>query len=93
MNLVISSLVVWKLTIMFMRYDGPLDSVKYLRDFVNKIQSALGKKLLNFDCYFCLSTVVALLLSLFFYDGLNILYYGLAMATLAYVPYIVFDEG
>lgn len=58
----LSALAIWKLTLMLQDFDGPLDIVKIFREWVESHQTK--RKLLNFDCFFCLSMVVALPLAI-----------------------------
>lgn len=51
---------VWKFTVLIQDYDGPLDSIYYLRTQLQKLGS-----LVNIDCFFCFSTVVAVAPSLY----------------------------
>jgi len=75
---------VWKLTWMLQDYDGPLDIIKRFRETTNKLQKRAGRKLLNFECFFCLSTVVAIPLAFYLADGWDILVYWFGIAGVAW---------
>lgn len=59
MELLLSVLAVWKISAMLMDYDGPLNIIKVWREFIDSRQRKHNKFLLNFDCMFCISVIIA----------------------------------
>ena len=85
MELILSVLAVWKISAMLMEYDGPLNSFKVWREFIDKRQRKYIRFLLNFDCFFCFSTVIALPFGFYLADGWDVIVYWMAIAGLAYI--------
>lgn len=79
----LSTLSIWKISIMVMQYDGPLLTFKRFRSFVDKRQTK--HKLLDFNCIFCFSTVIAFPFALYLADGWPILIYWFGLAGAAYL--------
>lgn len=74
-------LAIFKVTVMLIDFDGPLDIVKKLRDFIIRSNT----KLLNMECFFCLSTVVALPVAFLLADGSNIVLYCFGLSGGAFL--------
>ena len=74
---------------MLMEYDGPLDSVKFIRESIQNIQGVLGKELLNFDCFFCFSTVVAIPFATF---SPNFILYWFALSGIALLINAIYER-
>lgn len=88
MDIILSSLAVWKISEMLMNYAGPLDIIFYLRKFIELLQNKLGKKFLNFDCMFCFSTAVSIPFSVALTSGWNIIVYWMAISAIAYIIHL-----
>lgn len=82
--LVLSVFAVQKITLMFMEFDGPFNTVKIFREAVTKLQTE-NVKALNFECFFCLSTVITIPFALYVANGpveFVIYWFGIAGAAL-----------
>jgi hypothetical protein len=86
---ILASIAIFKITVMFMEYDGPLDCIKIFRETINRFQTK--RKALNFECFFCLSTVVAFPFALA-YSGWDILLYWFALSGIALFIDLVYER-
>ena len=76
----LSILAVFKLTVMLMDFNGPLNVFDELR--------GINQNFINFDCFFCLSTTVALPFALIHWHDFFVYWFGIAGgATLLNVIY------
>lgn len=76
------SLAIFKLTLLFMDFNGPLDIIFYFRKYTEKV--------LKFDCFFCLSTVIALPFALV-YQPHNFITYWFGFAGAALIINAIYE--
>lgn len=82
----LAAFAVFKITVTLMDYDGPLNLVRYIRNKLYKIQQ---DKILNFDCFFCLSTIVSLP---FGFLGQNFILTWLSVAGISLIINTVYEK-
>lgn len=73
--------------------DGPLDIFKNVRWWLDRRQS--DYQLIAFECFHCLSTVLALPFAIYLSDGWDIIIYWFALAggaSLINLIYLRFDD-
>lgn len=92
MTFLLSALAVWKLSVMLMDYNGPLDIIKIPRDFIDKLQKRHDRELLSFDCFFCFSTVVSIPFAVYIANGWESVGYWLAISAVAYFLNLVAEK-
>lgn len=75
---VLAAFAVWKVTATLLDYDGPLNAIKWVREAIAEADDT--RTLLNFECFFCMSTIVALPAAVLLAEGwaIPIMWFGLA---------------
>lgn len=82
-EVLLSGFAVWKITESIMNYSGPFNSLHYLRLLIRYLR--LDDKLLNIDCFFCLSTIIALPFGIYLGSNWSILIYWFGISGLAFL--------
>lgn len=85
--ILLAILAVWKVSVMLTDYSGPLDVFEKLRDFVKP-----EWKVLNFDCVFCISTVVAFPFAFYFTHSWDFPLYWFGISGGAWIVNLIVEE-